>query len=198
MDFANMDRRQLTLAGSGFSVMLTPHFTFQLLSQHLFYWKTPIEQKAILIIILMAPVYAVVSFVGLLDIRGSKHIFMVLVSAKDCYEALAVAKFLALMYSYLKISMNENVVPDEIKGRELHHSFPMTLFQGVVLDVLVAMGTVRSHHFWLDTEHVGKALQNILVCAEMLIFSLLQQYAYNVSPYSGDIVSKLQQQRKYE
>ncbi|KAL6546661.1 hypothetical protein OROMI_022382 [Orobanche minor] len=295
MDFANMDRRQLTLAGSGFSVMLTLHFTFQLLSQHLFYWKSPIEQKPILIIILVAPVYAVVSFVGLLDIRGSKQIFMVLASVKDCYEALAVAKFLALMYSYLKISMNENVVPDEIKGREIHHSFPMTLFQprkthlnhqtlrllkywtwqfvvirpvcsilmttlqvigfypswlswtfiivlslsfslamyslvlfyhvfarklephkplakficikgivffcfwqGVVLDVLVAMGTVRSHHFWLDTEHVGKSLHNILVCAEMLIFSLLQQYAYHVSPYSGDIVSKLQQQRKYE
>lgn len=40
----------------------------------------------------------------------------------------AIAKFLALMYSYLNISMSRNIVPDEIKGREIHHSFPMTLF----------------------------------------------------------------------
>lgn len=40
-----------------------------------------------------------------------------------------IAKFMALMYSYLKISISKNIVPDEIKGREFHHSFPMTLFQ---------------------------------------------------------------------
>ncbi|CAA0826574.1 Protein of unknown function (DUF300 [Striga hermonthica] len=295
MDFGSMDRRQLTLAASGFSVMLTLHFTFQLLSQHLFYWKNPKEQKAIIIIILMAPVYAVDSFVGLLDIRGSKQFFMFLDSVKECYEALAIAKFLALMYSYLNISLSKNVVPDEIKGREIHHSFPMTLFQprkthlnqqtlrllkywtwqfvvirpvcsvlmitlqvigfypswlswtftvvlnlsfslamyslvvfyhvfakelephkplskficikgivffcfwqGVMLDILVAMGTIRSHHFWLDTEHVEEAIQNALVCAEMLVFSVFQQYAYHVSPYSGDIQSRLQRQKKYE
>jgi hypothetical protein len=39
-----------------------------------------------------------------------------------------IAKFLALLYSYLNISISKNIVPDEIKGREIHHSFPMTLF----------------------------------------------------------------------
>ncbi|KAK4399063.1 Transmembrane proteinA [Sesamum angolense] len=292
MDFANMDRDQMTLAASGFLVMLSLHFTFQLVSQHLFYWKNPKEQKAILIIILIAPVYAVDSFVGLLDIRGSKPFFMLLDSVKECYEALAIAKFLALMYSYLKISMSKNIVPDEIKGREIHHSFPMTLFQedafesphieasqvldmavcypshmfyldgnvtncwdvpqlaqldvhhhsqpilflghvllgcllpclrkrigasyatgkvylhqesfssafwqGVVLDILVRMGVVRSHHFWLDTEHVEEAIQNVLVCVEMVMFSVIQQYAYHVAPYSGDVESKLKMQKKYE
>ncbi|MED6205080.1 hypothetical protein PIB30_014768 [Stylosanthes scabra] len=48
---------------------------------------------------------------------------------KECYEALVIAKFLSLMYSYLNISISRNIVPDEIKGREIHHSFPMTLFQ---------------------------------------------------------------------
>lgn len=154
-----MDRRQLTLAGAGFSVMLTLHYSFQLLSQHLFYWKNPKEQKAILIIILMAPVYAVNSFFGLVDAGGSKPFFMLLDSVKECYEALvrlcffffvlfkwwlavcideelcflmlvdqAIAKFLALMYSYSNISMSRNVVPDEIKGREIHHPFPISLF----------------------------------------------------------------------
>lgn len=39
-----------------------------------------------------------------------------------------IAKFMALMYSFLNISLSQNIVPDEIKGREFHNSFPMTLF----------------------------------------------------------------------
>lgn len=46
-----------------------------------------------------------------------------------CSFFQVIAKFLALMYSYLNISISKNIVPDEIKGREIHHSFPMTLFQ---------------------------------------------------------------------
>lgn len=46
-----------------------------------------------------------------------------------CAECQVIAKFLALMYSYLNISMSNNIIPDEIKGREIHHSFPITLFQ---------------------------------------------------------------------
>ncbi|XP_042518815.1 transmembrane protein 184C [Macadamia integrifolia] len=294
IDISKLDRGQLTLLGSGVCVMLTMHFTVQLLSQHLFYWKNPKEQKAILIIILMAPIYAIDSFVGLLDVRGSKTFFLFLDSVKECYEALVIAKFLALMYSYLNISISKNIVPDEIKGREIHHSFPVSLFQprtvrldhhtlkllkywtwqfvvirpvcsvlmiafqllglypswlswtfsiilnisvsmalyslvlfyhvfakelephkplskflcikgivffcfwqGVVLNILAAMGIIRSHHFWLDVEQIEQALQNVLVCLEMVVFSVLQQYAFHFAPYSGDVASKMRN-KKYE
>ncbi|GKV18601.1 hypothetical protein SLEP1_g28960 [Rubroshorea leprosula] len=295
MDLSTLDRGQITLLGASFCVVLTLHFTVKLLSQHLFYWKNPKEQKAIIIIILMAPIYAIDSFVGLLDIRGSKAFFMFLDSIKECYEALVIAKFLALMYSYLNISISKNIVPDGIKGREIHHSFPMTLFQprtvrldhqrlkllkywtwqfviirpvcsilmivlqllgiypswlswtftitlnisvslalyslvlfyhvfakelaphnplakfmcikgivffcfwqGVVLDILAALGIIKSHHYWLDVEHVEEALQNVLVCLEMVVFSVLQQYAYNVSPYSREVESKFKLNEKNE
>lgn len=281
MDFASMDRAQLTMVGSGFSALLSMHFTIQLLSQHLFFWKNPKEQKAIIMIICMAPLYAIDSFVGLLDIRGSKTFFMFLDSVKECYEAVAIAKFLALMYSYLNISISKNIVPDEIKGREIHHSFPMTLFQprtahldhrtlkllkhwtwqfviirpacsilmitlqilglypnwlswtftiilnisfsvamyslvvfyhvfskelqphkplskficikgivffsfwqGLLVKILVSWGIIKSHHFWLDVEHLQEAIQNVLICVEMVFFSVLLQYAYHVVPYS--------------
>lgn len=290
-----MDRGQITLLGSAVCVMLTMHFTIQLLSQHFFYWKNPKEQKAIVIIILMAPIYAIVSFVGLVDIQGSKPFFMFLGSIKECYEALVIAKFLVLMYSYLKISISKNIVPDEIKGREIHHSFPMTLFQphtvrlnhktlkllkfwtwqfvvirpicsffmitlqilgtypswlswtftmilnvsvslalyslvifyhvfakelephkplakflcikgivffcfwqGIVLEILVALGIVKSNHFWLDVEHIEEAIQNVLVCLEMVVFAVLQQYAYHVAPYSGDAATKMESTKKNE
>uniref|UniRef100_A0A453CD52 Uncharacterized protein n=1 Tax=Aegilops tauschii subsp. strangulata TaxID=200361 RepID=A0A453CD52_AEGTS len=128
MDLTKMDAPTLTLLGAACCVMLSMHFTVQLVSQHLFYWKNAKEQKAILIIVLMPPLYAITSFVGLLDIKGSKAFFTCLESVKECYEALVIAKFLALMYSYLNISISKNIVPDEIKGRVLHHSFPVSLF----------------------------------------------------------------------
>lgn len=88
MDLTAMDPETLTLLGAAFCVMLSMHFTVQLITQHLFYWKNPKEQKAIMIIVLMAPIYAIVSFVGLLDIQGSKVFFTFLESIKECYEAL--------------------------------------------------------------------------------------------------------------
>ena len=66
IDISTLNAAQITVLGSAFCAMLSMHFTSQLLSQHLFYWKNPKEQKAIIIIILMAPIYAAVSFVGLL------------------------------------------------------------------------------------------------------------------------------------
>ncbi|CAI9087582.1 OLC1v1021689C1 [Oldenlandia corymbosa var. corymbosa] len=290
-----MDRGQITTLASGFCTLLSIHYTVQLVSQHLFYWKNPKEQKAILFIILMAPIYAIDSFVGLLDFQGSKAFFMFLDSIKECYEALAIAKFMALMYSYLNISISQNRVPDEIKGREIHHSFPMTLFQphkthlnhhtlkllkywtwqfviirpvcsllmitlqlvgmypswvswtfsiilnisfyvamyallafyhifakelephkplskficikgivffsfwqGIVLSILVKAGIIRSEHFWLDVEHIQEAIQNLLICVEMVFFSILQQYAYHAAPYSGQVDAIFRSAKKYE
>jgi hypothetical protein len=275
-----MDRGQITFFGSTVCVMLSLHFSIQLLTLHLMSWKKPKEQKAIVIIILMAPLYAINSYVGLLDLLGSKAFFTFLESIKECYEALVMAKFLGLMYTYLNISISKNIVPDEIKGREIHHSFPMTLFvphtsrldhktlaqikswtwqfvwirpicsvlmvslqllgwypswvswiftiilnisvslalyalvvfyhvfskelaphkplskflcvkgivffcfwQGIVLNILVSLGIVKSNHFWLDVEHLQEALQNVLVIVEMVFFSLFQQHAYSAEPY---------------
>lgn len=295
MDLSKFNREELTLLGAGGCTMLSLHFTFQLASQHLYYWKNPKEQSAIIIIILMAPLYAVNSFVGVLDVKGSKPFFMLLDAIKECYEALVIAKFLTLLYSYLNISISKNIVPDEIKGREIHHSFPMTLFQpsttrlnhqtlkllknwtwqfvvtrptcsflmiglqllgmypswvswiftiilnisfyvamyslvlfyhvfgkelephkplakflcvkgivffcfwqGVLLDILVKTGVIKSHHYWLDVEHVEQAIQNVLICVEMVGFSVIQQYAFHFEPYSGSVQTMLQRGKKNE
>ena len=58
------------------------------------------------------------------------------------------------------------------------------------------MGIIRTHHFWLDVEHLEEAIQNVLVCLEMVIFSVLQQYAYHVSPYSGEVESKMKNKKE--
>ncbi|KAF5814907.1 putative organic solute transporter subunit alpha/Transmembrane protein [Helianthus annuus] len=124
-----MNRKEQTLFGSGACVAITVILSLKLLIDHVLNWKKPKEQKAIVVIILMAPIYAIDSYVGLIEIRGSETFFELLDSIKECYEALVMAKFLALLYTYLDISISKNIVPDDIKGRVIHHSFPMTLFQ---------------------------------------------------------------------
>lgn len=94
-DTIKMDRGTLTYIGASVCVMLSLHFSIQLLALHLMHWKKPKEQKAIAIIILMAPLYAIDSYVGLLDILGSKAFFTFLDSVKECYEGLVRSWYLS-------------------------------------------------------------------------------------------------------
>ncbi|WOG92015.1 hypothetical protein DCAR_0311271 [Daucus carota subsp. sativus] len=293
LNLYNMNRVQLTLTGAALCVMLSVLFSIKLLLAHISNWKKPKEQKAIVVIILMAPIYAVVSYVGLLKFQGSEAYFMFLESIKECYEGLVMAKFLALLYSYLNISISRSIVPDEVKGREIHHSFPMTLFQphsvklnhktlkqlkywtwqfvairpvcsilmialqlldiypdwiswtftiilnisvslalyslvlfyhvfdkelaphnplakflcvkgivffcfwqGILLEILVAMGIIKSQHIWIDVVYIQQAYQNMLVVVEMMFFSVFQMSAYSAAPYAGDTKSSVKDKKK--
>ncbi|GJN32392.1 hypothetical protein PR202_gb20899 [Eleusine coracana subsp. coracana] len=256
MDISKMDPATLTLLGSACCVMLSMHFTVQLVSQHLFYWKNPKEQKAILIIVLMVPLYAIDSFVGLLDIQGSKTFFTFLDAVKECYEALPrtvrlehktlkllkywtwqfvvirpVCSILMITLQLLgmypswvswtftiilnfsvSMALYALVLFYHLFAKELAPHKPLAKFlcikgivffsfwqnsgfdslgaityflQGIALDVLTSAGIIQSHHFWLDVEHIQEAIQNVLVIIEMVVFSVIQQYAYHVAPYSG-------------
>jgi hypothetical protein len=284
MDITQMDGRTLTLLGSGLCTMASVHFTTQLVSQHLFYWKNPAQQRLIIVIVCMAPIYALTSFFGLAEIKGSEVLFTVLESIKECYEALVIACFLSLLYSYVGVSTSRKQIPDGIKGRIIHHSFPVTLFvpkeakldqkslkqledwtwqfvivrpvvsilivilellgwyegaitricsiilnisvslamysliliyhvfhneliprkplakilcikgvvffsfwQGVVLQLLASTGVITSDHIWLEINQIEEAYQNLFVCVEMVMFAILQQYAFSASDYSGEI-----------
>lgn len=89
-----LDRGKVTLIGSTICLMLTMHFSIQLVTEHFMSWKKPKEQKAIIIIVLMAPLYAIDSFIGLIDFMGSKPFFTFLDSVKECYEAI-VSRYIA-------------------------------------------------------------------------------------------------------
>jgi len=62
-----------------------------------------------------------------------------LIFSKTLFSVQVIAKFLALMYSYLNISISKNFVPDEVKGREIHYSFPLTLFQVIFFGSVTQM-----------------------------------------------------------
>jgi len=91
-----MHPAQVLFYGSTLCVAITVIFAIKLLAAHVLNWKKPKEQKAIVIIILMAPLYAVDSYVGLKNFFGSEAFFTFLDSIKECYEALV--RFLPIIF----------------------------------------------------------------------------------------------------
>lgn len=92
-----MHPAQIVFYGSTLCVMITVHFAMKLLAEHVSNWRKPKEQKAIVIIILMAPLYAVDSYVGLINFFGSEAFFTLLDSIKECYEALV--RFVQIIFT---------------------------------------------------------------------------------------------------
>lgn len=111
-----MDRGTYTLMGASVCVMLCLHFSIQLVSQHYISWKKPKEQKAIVIIVLMAPLYAIDSYVGLLDIQGSETFFTFLDSVKECYEALVSFSAIQISVVVFRIISSWNLTFSSIVG----------------------------------------------------------------------------------
>lgn len=56
-----------------------------------------------------------------------------------------------------------------------------------MLQMLVSAKVIRTEHIWLEVNQIEEAYQNLLVCVEMVIFSVLQQYAFSVAEYSGEV-----------
>jgi len=82
----------------------------------------------------MAPLFAVDSFVGLLNLEEGEIVAHLLDMVKECYESVTLHAFLMLMYTFCGltevIKNEQKPIPDEIKGRELHVPFPMSLLVG--------------------------------------------------------------------
>lgn len=76
-----------------FSLLLTLYLVFR----HLKHWIDPIGQKSIVRILLLVPIYSVVSWLAI--IFGDYALYFTLV--RDCYEAYALYQFFCLMVHYL-------------------------------------------------------------------------------------------------
>ena len=70
--------------------------------------------------------------------------------------------------------------------------------QGVLLEILAAVGIIQSRHTWLSVERIEEGYQNILVCVEMVFFSAYQQYAYSAAPYREENKNKAPSNKKTE
>ncbi|KAK7189683.1 hypothetical protein DPSP01_014785 [Paraphaeosphaeria sporulosa] len=76
---------------------------FMLILRHATHYLKPYEQKHIIRILLMIPIYAVVSFLSYLYYHKAVY-FEVL---RDCYEAFAISSFFTLMCHYIAPNLHE-------------------------------------------------------------------------------------------
>lgn len=76
---------------------------FFLIVQHATHYLKPWEQKHIIRILLMIPIYSTVSFLSYLYYRHAIY-FEVL---RDCYEAFAIASFFTLLCHYVAPTLHE-------------------------------------------------------------------------------------------
>jgi len=118
-----MDFRATALAIAGVATALACLLSSRLIVDHLRNWKQPAQQKRIIIIILMVPLFAIDSFIGLVETGAPEWVGMVLDSVKECYEAVVLWAFLSLMYAYLGVS--KNTIPPKLEGRHIHLVWPL-------------------------------------------------------------------------
>lgn len=78
----------------------------------------------------------------------------------------------------------------------LHIFSIVSVCQGVVLQLLAAVGVIRTEHIWLEINQIEEAYQNLFVCVEMVMFAVLQQYAFSAGEYSGEVEKLLLDAKK--
>ncbi|NXD10672.1 T184A protein, partial [Nothocercus nigrocapillus] len=103
---------------SGFFVWSALIITFHQIYTHLRNYTVPKEQRYIIRILFIVPVYAFDSWLSLL-LLGSHQYYVYFDSVRDCYEAFVIYSFLSLCFEYLG---GESTIMTEIRGKPIASS----------------------------------------------------------------------------
>lgn len=103
---------------SGIFVWSALLITFHQIYTHLRSYTVPNEQRYIIRILLIVPVYAFDSWLSLLFI-GNDQYYVYFDSVRDCYEAFVIYNFLSLSFEYLG---GESAIMSEIRGKPIQSS----------------------------------------------------------------------------
>ncbi|XP_015746161.1 transmembrane protein 184A isoform X1 [Python bivittatus] len=98
---------------SGLFVWTALFLTFHQIFLHLKNYTIPNEQRYIIRILFIVPIYAFDSWLSLLLI-GSHQYYIYFDSVRDCYEAFVIYSFLSLCFEYLG---GESTIMAEIRGK---------------------------------------------------------------------------------
>merc|ERR1712194_787888 len=112
---------------SGITTLISILLSTNVIMNHRKSWTSPVQQTSIVKIILMAPIFALDSFVGILELEKGEVVAHILDMIKECYEAVVIHSFLTFMYDQCGLGLQLQRLPEGIKGRELHVPFPVGL-----------------------------------------------------------------------
>jgi len=111
-----------TAAGEGIAgvcvwaaIIITCHQIYQ----YLRFYTNPAEQRWIVRILFIVPLYAFVSWLSLLFFSYDNY-YVYFYAVRDCYEAFVIYNFLSLCYEYLG---GEGNIMSEIRGRPIKSSY---------------------------------------------------------------------------
>ncbi|XP_058148443.1 transmembrane protein 184A [Dasypus novemcinctus] len=86
---------------------------------HLRSYTVPSEQRYVIRLLLIVPVYAFHSWLSLLLLEGRQY-YVYFDSVRDCYEAFVIYSFLSLCFQYLG---GESALMAELQGKPVRSSF---------------------------------------------------------------------------
>ncbi|XP_077359684.1 transmembrane protein 184ba isoform X2 [Festucalex cinctus] len=105
-------------AVSGFFVWTALVLTCHQIYMHLRFYSSPREQRHIVRILFIVPIYAVDSWLSLLFFTNDQF-YVYFDTVRDCYEAFVIYNFLSLCYEYLG---GESAIMAEIRGKPIESS----------------------------------------------------------------------------
>ncbi|KAJ8384134.1 hypothetical protein AAFF_G00208360 [Aldrovandia affinis] len=105
-------------AVSGFFVWTALLLTCHQIYMHLKYYSSPNEQRHIVRILFIVPIYAFDSWLSLLFFTNDQY-YVYFDTVRDCYEAFVIYNFLSLCYEYLG---GESAIMSEIRGKPIESS----------------------------------------------------------------------------
>lgn len=97
------------------AIFITCHQIYQ----YLRYYTNPAEQRWIVRILFIVPIYAFESWLSLMFFGGDNAYYVYFNAIRDCYEAFVIYNFLALCYEYLG---GEGNIMSEIRGKSIKSS----------------------------------------------------------------------------
>lgn len=103
---------------AGIFVWIALFITCQQIYQHLRWYTNPQEQRWIVRILFIVPIYATYSWISLLFFN-SESVYVYFFTVRDCYEAFVIYNFLSLCYEYLG---GEGNIMSEIRGKPIKSS----------------------------------------------------------------------------
>jgi len=110
---------QAAQAITGVFVWLSLFITCWQIYQHLRFYTNPNEQRWIVRILFIVPIYSFDSWLSLLFFSNDNY-YVYFDSVRDCYEAFVIYNFLSLCYEYLG---GESAIMSEIRGQPIQTSW---------------------------------------------------------------------------
>lgn len=94
------------------------NFSLSQIYQYLRFYTHPSEQRWIVRILFIVPIYALTSWFSLLFFHKNSY-YVYFDTFRDCYEAFVIYNFLSLCYEYLG---GEGNIMSEIRGKPIRYN----------------------------------------------------------------------------